>query len=195
VPATANDITLMLNHVASGGQDEWDTLFTTVYDEVHRLAHAAMRREGQNLTLQTTALVHEAYLRFLRSGDGQWKNRRQFFYNAAKVMRRILVEKARRMKTIKRGGGKRPLSLNRTTNLDAHVTRSPHPFEDLEALDKALNRLESEAGSRRRCAVVELLYFAGLTYDETAAALGISKATVARDWEFVRVWLYKEMTA
>ena len=159
-----------------------DQLMALVYDELHQLAGRYMRSERQ-MTLQPTALVNEAYLRLADAGV-PWTGRVHFFAVAAGIMRRILVDEARRRRADKRGGGEVPLQLD-----EALV--AIQPASDLLALDLALERLASV--DERKCRVLELRFFAGLTIDETAAALEVSHATVERDLKMARAWLADEL--
>jgi RNA polymerase sigma factor (TIGR02999 family) len=156
-------------------------LLPQVYDELRKLARARIAREPAGLTLQPTALVHEAYLRLAGSGDRRWDRRGHFFAAAAIAMRRILVERARHYQRLKHGGEQHRVELD-------HDAPTPAPeFADVLAIDQALTRLEKiDAGKAK---VVLLRYFAGLTIEETAAALDVSPATVKNEWAFARAWL------
>ena len=158
-----------------------------IYDELHRRAAAYMRRERQNHTLQPTALVHEAYIKLLDQRGGKWNDREHFFAIASKVMRRILVDHAKSRHRQKRGGTSEDLPLD-----DALIAGVDLDRTDLMALDEALTRLAKLDEQQER--LVELRYFAGLTLDEAARALGISRATAARDWQWAKAWLHREMT-
>jgi RNA polymerase sigma factor (TIGR02999 family) len=155
-----------------------------VYDELHRLASRAMRGERPDHTLQTTALVHEAYLR-LAGAQVEWQDRVHFFATAARVMRRILVDHAKAKRRGKRGGGAMKIAL------DEAALVTPDPPHDLLALDEALSRLE--ARDERKCRIVECRFFAGMTHEETAAALGVSPATVDRELRVAKAWLVREL--
>jgi RNA polymerase sigma factor (TIGR02999 family) len=161
-------------------------LLPVVYDELRRLARSRISREPQGLTLQPTALVHEAYLRLAGDGkDRRWDGRGHFFAAAAIAMRRILVERARHYKRVKHGGTRRRVALD----VDApalHVDPS-----EVLGVDRALTELETI--DPRKAQVVSLRYFAGLTVEETAAALGLSPATVKNDWMFARAWLHQAL--
>jgi RNA polymerase sigma factor (TIGR02999 family) len=170
----------------TGDEDALHRLLPLVYNELHRLAHYHLRKERSDHTLQSTALVHEAYLRLLKQEDLQFQNREHFFAVSAHLMRQILVEYARRRNAAKRDGGYK-LSLDE--NLAMARTRSI----DLMALDDALNGLAKLDAQQGR--IVELRYFAGLSIEETARVLGISPATVKRDWATARVWLHHELSA
>jgi RNA polymerase sigma factor (TIGR02999 family) len=161
-----------------------DELVPIVYEELRRLAHHYMRGEREGHTLQTTALVNEVYLRLAGIDGLQWRDRAHFFAMAATLMRRVLVDHARQRGRDKRGGGVSVVPLDETAV-------SPQPEVDVVALDEALQRLD--AVDPQQCRVVELRFFAGLSVEETAEALGISAATVKRDWATARLWLYHEL--
>ena len=163
-----------------------EQLLPQVYDELRRLARSRMAKERPGQTLTPTALVHEAYLRLVRAGDPKWDNRGHFFAAAAEAMRRILIERARRVASTKRGGG-----LARIT-LDDKLLGVVPASETLLALDEALSRLERQDPDM--AAVVKLYQFAGLSLEETAAALGVSERTVRRRWSAARAWLRRELT-
>lgn len=178
-------ITKLLRSWSNGNHEALDTLFPLVYDELHRQAHGYLRRERVGHTLQTTALIHEAYLRLVDHTDAELENRTQFFAFAAKIMRNILVDHARAKYRKKRGGTVK-LSLS---DVDP---RSSEQNLDLMALDEALNRLA--AIDERQVRIVELRYFGGLSLEATADAMNISRATTARDWNVARAWLHRELT-
>lgn len=165
-----------------------DELLPEVYDELRRLAQARIAREPAGLTLQPTALVHEAYLRVAGGRQTRrWDHRGHFFAAAAIAMRRILVERARHYRRVKHGGQERRVEL------DADAPAPAEDFADVLAIDQALTRLERiDAGKAR---VVMLRYFAGLTIEETADALDVSPATVKTEWAFARAWLHHELKA
>lgn len=167
-----------------GDSGALDRLLPLVYDELRALARRHMVGERPDHTLQTTALVHEAYLR-LCGADVTWEGRVHFLAVAAQVMRRVLVDHARARRRAKRGGGAAPVTL------DEALVVSPEPAPDLVALDEGIARLS--ALDERKARVVELHYFGGLTYDETAAALGVSAATVDRELRLAKAWLYREL--
>jgi RNA polymerase sigma factor (TIGR02999 family) len=162
-----------------------DQLVPIVYEELRRLAHHYMRGERDDHTLQTTALVNEVYMRLAGIDAMRWRDRAHFFAMAGTLMRRVLVDYARQRAREKRGGG---LSV---TSLDEHAI-APQPAVDVVALDEALERLAAVDPQQSR--VVELRFFAGLSVSETAEALGISPATVKRDWATAKLWLYNELT-
>ena len=176
----------MSEEAGAGSQPAWDELFPLVYAELRRIAAREMRREKPGRTLQTTALVHEAYLRLLKDASLSFENRAHFLGIAARAMREILIEHARARAARKRGGGAERLTL------DDLLAPVPSPSIDVLALDEALQRLARL--DERHARVVELRYFGGLTVEETAAALGLSPATVKRAWTLSRAWLYRELT-
>jgi RNA polymerase sigma-70 factor, ECF subfamily len=180
------DLTHLLRSWSDGDQDALEKLTPLVYRELHRLAGRYMGGEKEGHTLQTTALVNEAYLRLIDWKNVQWQNRAHFFAVSAQLMRRILVDYARSHRYAKRGGGVRPMEL------DEAMVVSDENLRFVVDIDEALQRL---AGSDPRSAkVVELRYFGGLSVDETAEVLKISPMTVTRDWQFARAWLTRELT-
>ena len=176
-----NDVTHVLSPVGPDEPRAADQLLPMVYDELRRLAARKLAREAPGQTVQATALVHEAYLRLIGSGDPGWDGRGHFFAAAAEAMRRILVENARRKATLKAGGGRR-----RVDSAEAEPALAG-PDLDLLALDEALAVLE--ARDKRKADLVKLRYFAGLTVDQAAAALGVSPSTADNDWAYARSWL------
>jgi RNA polymerase sigma factor (TIGR02999 family) len=188
------DVTQVLEAVCRGERGAADELLPLVYDELRRLAGQKLGREGRGQTLEATALVHEAYLRLVQGpqreqGAAQrpWDNRSHFFAAAAEAMRRILVENARRKRSIKHGG-----AFSRQELEEAQLA-APEPSEDLVALDEALNRLHEKDPVKAE--LVKLRYFAGLTMAEAAELLGISSTTADRYWAYARAWLHQEITA
>ncbi|MEO8433716.1 MAG: sigma-70 family RNA polymerase sigma factor [Pyrinomonadaceae bacterium] len=181
-----HEVTQLLLDWSSGDQAALDRLLPLVDRELHRLAHHYMRRENPGHTLQTTALVNEAYLKLIDQKNVHWKNRAHFFALAAQLMRRILVDHARRRQYAKRGGGAHKVSLD-----DAMLV-SPKRGGDLIALDEALDRLA--AIDPRKGKIVELRFFGGLSVDETAEALQISSVTVMREWSMAKAWLYNSLS-
>lgn len=182
----AENITQMLVRWSAGDNTALDQLLPLVYDELRRLARSYLRRHAQPHSLQPTALVHEAYLRLVNQQQMNWQNRTQFFGLAAKIMRDLLVDHARRQQADKRGGGHYSVSLS-----EADRSGQQQDF-NLLALDEALQRLA--ALNERHSRIVELRFFAGLTIEETAAALGVAHATVERDWSLARAWLHRELS-
>jgi RNA polymerase sigma factor (TIGR02999 family) len=178
-------ITGLLEEWRAGDKDAANRLMELVYGELHRIASREMRREHGEQTLQTTALVHEVYLRLRGSSSVEWKDRSHFFAVAARQLRRVLVDHARRLNSDKRGGGVVKLSL---WDSDGEAVALD---DRLLALDQALERLE--ALDTRAGKVVELRFYGGLSEVETAEALQISVATVKRDWEFARTWLTAQL--
>ena len=179
------DISQLLVAWSDGDKQALDRLTPIVYDELRRLARRYMQRERDGHTLQTTALVHEAYTRLIDYNRMQWQSRAHFFAVAAQLMRRILVEHARRQ-NLKRGAGFRHLALE-----ESLVSSAYDPA--LVALDDAMTALEKL--DRRKVQIVEMRYFGGLSIEETAEVLQVSAVTVKRDWRAAKLWLYRELTA
>ena len=167
-------------------KESLDKLMPAVYDELRRQAARYLRREQPGHTLQTTALIHEAYVRLVDQHNVQWQNRAQFFGMAAQMMRRILVDHARTKKRAKRGGSDIRISLD-----DATVAVKGQDLDVVE-VDEALTRLAKIDEQQSR--VVELRFFSGLTVEETAEVMGISPATVKRDWSMAKAWLHRELS-
>jgi RNA polymerase sigma factor (TIGR02999 family) len=182
---TATEVTQLLSLWAGGDQAALESLMEVVYAELRRLAHSYLRRERRGNTLQSTALVHEAYLRLIDQKNVTWQNRAHFFGIAAHMMRRILVDHARSRRASKRGAGISMLAL------DEAVAGSGPRDLNLVVLDQALETLAGIDPQQVR--IVELRFFAGLSIDETAEALRISPATVKREWAMAKAWLYREM--
>jgi RNA polymerase sigma factor (TIGR02999 family) len=179
------DITTLLADWRRGDREALDQLAPMVYDELRRLASSYLKQERMDHTLQSTALVHEAYLRMVGGVDVDWENRSHFFGVAAQIVRRILVEHARAANTAKRGAGAVVLSINE--ELNTAQQRAPN----LLALEDSLNALA--AIDARQARIVELRYFAGLNVEETAEVMDISPATVKREWAVAKAWLYREL--
>ncbi len=180
------EITRLLAEWSDGNKEALNVLLPLVYDELRRTASSYMRRENPHHILQTTALVHEAYLRLVKQRNVRWQTRTQFFAVAAQVMRHILIDHARGVRTTKRGGGVQPVQL------DDVAVLSDERAEELIAVDCALERLS--AMDSRKGRIVELRYFGGMSVDETAEALKLSPVTVARDWRIAKAWLRREIT-
>lgn len=180
-----SNVTAMLRELSQGRLDVLDGLMTVLYEELRRIARAQLQQERPDHTLDSTALIHEAYIRLVESEQVQWQDRHHFVALAARTMRRVLIDYARARKRDKRGGGAAFVSLG--TALEAPVMRA----DELLELDEALTRLE--ALNDRACRVVECRGFAGMSVEETAAALNTSPATVKRDWMFSRAWLNREL--
>lgn len=185
--AVPPDVTGLLLAWGRGDSSAADQLMPAVYEELRHQAERAMRREGSEHTLQPTALVHESYLRLVDQRRVAWRNRAHFFAIASTVMRRILVDHARARLTAKRGGGAAPITLAGVADGDGAGAAEV----DLLALHDALDRLASLDPEQAR--LVELRYFGGLTIEETADALGVSPATVKREWALARAWLRREL--
>ncbi|PWT87828.1 MAG: RNA polymerase subunit sigma-70 [Blastocatellia bacterium] len=185
LPRTQHEITGLLEEWSGGNQAALDKLYPLVYEELRRLARSYMKREAKGHTLQTTALINEAYVRMVEQKNVHWQNRSHFFAISAQIMRRILVDHARRYLHLKRGGGAKKVSLD-----EAMIVAS-EKSEEVLMLDEALENLARL--DPRRCQVVELRYFAGLDNKEIAAVLKISENTVMRDWNLARAWLYQQL--
>jgi RNA polymerase sigma-70 factor, ECF subfamily len=188
-PDPPQDVTGLLLAWGGGDADAGERLLPVVYEELRRQAARAMRREAGEHTLQATALVHEAYLRLVDQRRVEWRSRAQFFGVAAQMMRRVLVDHARGRLAAKRGGGARRVTLD-GQGADA---AAPDADVDVLALHEALERLAVLDPDQAR--LVELRYFAGLGIEETAEALGVSPATVKREWAVARAWLRRELAA
>ena len=185
-PDRAVTVTRLLNEAAAGNARSSADLLPLVYEQLRALAARKFRQERPDQTLQATALVHEAYLRLVDPKSVQkWDGRWHFFAAAAEAMRRILVDRARTRGRLKRGGGRRRLSLD-----DMQLTLN-EPAGDLLALDEALERLAVEHPQHAQ--LVKLRYFAGLTTEQAADALGISVRTAGRDWAYARAWLFEHI--
>jgi RNA polymerase sigma-70 factor (ECF subfamily) len=181
-----HEITQLLAEWSEGNQAALDQLYPLVYNELRRLAHGYLRRERKGHTLQTTALINEAYLRLVDQKHVHWANRSHFFGISAQIMRRILIDHARRYDYAKRGGGAQRISLDEAAVVAKQRGRT------LLLLDEALKSLAKI--DPRRSQVVELRYFGGLNNEEIAGVLKISENTVTRDWNMARAWLYQELS-
>lgn len=181
-----DNVTQLLARAQQGDRRATDELFPLVYDQLRALSQQHLANERTGHTLQATALVNEAYLRLVGDRDVTWESRAHFFGAAAKAIRRILTDHARSRGRIKRGGGAAVTPLP-----DDGIPISADDEHDFVAVDRALERLA--AFDEQKARVVELRFFAGLTAEQTAAALGVSASTVARDWHFARVWLHREV--
>jgi RNA polymerase sigma factor (TIGR02999 family) len=181
-----SDVTRILNAIERGDAKAMDELLPLVYEELRLLAAQKLSHEAPGQTLQATALVHEAYLRLVGDEPQSWQNRGHFFAAAAEAMRRILVENARRKSSLKRG------ALGRRNDLPAAEPAVEGTPEDLLALDEALQKLAER--DRTKAEIVKLRYFAGLTLEEAAQALGIARSTASEHWAYARAWLRVEMT-
>lgn len=188
MPSTrSSDVTRLLSDWSNGDRQALDELLPLVYDELRHLASAYLRRERDGHTLQSTALVHEAFLRLVNQHDVQWQGRAHFFGIAAQMIRRILVDHARAQRALKRGAGAVRLELGEALGV------AQQRDLDLIALDDALERLATM--DQRQSRIVELRFFAGLSVEDTADVMGISPATVKREWSSARAWLFREVVA
>lgn len=185
-------VTLLLEELRAGDQNAFAELFPLIYDELHQAAERQRRRWEGDETLNTTALVHEAYLKLVDQSAPAWQSRAHFLAVASKAMRQILINYAKRKGTAKRGGGSRPVPLH---EIAAALKGGGDPAEArdeaLAALDDSLRRLESL--DERQCRIVECRFFGGMTIQDTAEALGISPATVKRSWGTAQAWLYRDL--
>ncbi|HEX6308509.1 MAG TPA: sigma-70 family RNA polymerase sigma factor [Longimicrobiales bacterium] len=182
----SGDITELLHAHAAGDRDALDLLLPQVYDELRRIAGARLRRERPEHTLHATEVVHEAFMKLMPLERVDWKDRAHFFAIASRAMRNVLIDHALRRGAAKRGGGAVAVPL------EAVPLSVERPVDDLIALSRALDALEQI--DARQARVVECRFFGGLDIDETAEALGISTATVSRDWAFARAWLHRAMS-
>jgi RNA polymerase sigma factor (TIGR02999 family) len=182
---TRSAMTMLLSRAGEGDAKATDELFPIVYEELRTIAAKFLHAEHRAQTMQATALVHEAYLRLIGDEQTPWDSRAHFFGAAARAIRRILIDHARHRTRIKRGGGMARAPLSEALSVCAE------PEVDMLGLDDALTRLAAVDPQKAR--VVELRFFAGLTADQTALTMGISPSTVARDWQFARVWLAREI--
>lgn len=181
---TSLPVSELLAKWRAGDEESLHLLLSLVYDELRRLAHRYLRKERPDHTLQSAALVHEAYLRLMKQQPMQFENRAHFFAVSAQLMRQILVEYARRRKAAKRGPGYK-------LTLDESVVPARSRSVNLIALDDALNGLAKV--DQQQCRIVELRFFSGLSIEETSHVLGISPATVKRDWNTAKLWLYNQI--
>jgi RNA polymerase sigma-70 factor, ECF subfamily len=186
VPHDANEVTRLLGELASGATGAQERLASVVYDELHGIAVAAMRRESDGHTWQPTELVHEAFTRLMGQDRMAWQNRHHFFCIASQAMRRLLVDHARARRRLKRDGGER-------VPLTAQIAETTVHDVDILDLNDALDRLATL--DARQVQVVELRYFVGLSIEDTATTLGVSPATVKRDWTVARAFLRRELDA
>jgi RNA polymerase sigma factor (TIGR02999 family) len=185
VAPASHDVTGLLAKWSAGDKEAEEELFRVVHDELRRIARRYIARAQRGHTLQTTAVVHEAYLRLAGRGGSRWQDRAHFFAVSAKAMRHILIDHARARGYAKRGGGAARVTL------DEGATPPVQRTADILALDEALGRLT--AAYPRRGQVVELRFFGGLTNEEIAEVLKVSPATVERDWRYARAWLFQEL--
>jgi RNA polymerase sigma factor (TIGR02999 family) len=185
--AVAADVTRLLHDWKAGDRDALNRLIPVVYPELRALAHRQLAHEWRHDRFQTTALVHEAYVKLFGQRDVDWQDRGHFFALAAQLMRRIIVDSARRELRDKRGGGLAAAALDETI---AAPTKPTDPVDVLD-LDRALRKLERLDAAQAQ--IVELRFFGGLTVEEAAAALDISPATVKREWAIAKGWLYREL--
>ena len=184
---STGEVTRLLQDWSVGNREALDKLLPLVYNELRRLAHSYLSHERPDHTLQTTALVHEAYVKLVDQRSVNWQNRAQFFAISAQAMRRILLDNARRHTAAKRGSGGQKLSLDEVATISGDAAN-----ESLIALDLALQKLETIDPGQSK--IVELRYFGGLTIEETAEVLKTSPSSVQREWRIARAWLYRTIT-
>ncbi len=183
--STPDEVTILLNQMSAGSETAPDELLPLVYDDLRRLAHAYFSKENSDHTLQATALVHEAYIRLVNWESVSWQNRAHFFAVAAEMMRKILIDHARKRNAQKRSGGHRIV-------LDAAVSLPDKKEFDILRLEEALTSLEQI--DPRQAKIVELRFFGGLSIEETAYILDISETSVRREWTFAKAWFQRELT-
>src|SRR6266542_5168330 len=189
---SSDDLTGLLIEWQQGDRAALDKLTSLVYDEIRRIAHRYVQREREGHTLQTTALVNEAYLRLAGKQQINWQNRAHFFAVTAQVMRHILIDYARRRHYVKHGGEAQRIAFDEALATEEAVLMTKPRAAELLALDEALDELAKL--DPRKSQVVELRYFGGLSRDETADVLDVSVMTVRRDWRAAKAWLYKTVT-
>lgn len=193
LPSSDESITQLLQAMQAGDERALDKLFALAYDELHRMAK--MRRRdwiGGDYTLNTTALVHEAYIKLADQANPDWNNRSHFMGVAAKAMRHILINYAERRRTKKRGGDVQKFSLEaERIGGEEAISMSEDQADKLLSIESALKKLEQT--NERQAKIIECKFFGGMTNDETAASVGVSKATVKRDWVMAQAWLYREI--
>ena len=184
-PREPEDVTRLLEEAAQGREQAADQLLPLVYEQLKKIAQRRMADERPEHTLQATALVHEAYLRLVGDEDPKWANRAHFFKAASEAMRRILIDHARKRGRIKRGGDQKRVTISVA---DLAYTENP---QEILVLDEAIQRLEPQ--DPQMAEVVRLRFYAGLSVEETANVLGVSRSTVKRDWGVARAWLFREL--
>lgn len=180
------EVTKILHQIGDGNKDAVNNLMPLVYDEFHKMAQRYMNRESSGHTLQPTALVSEAYLKIVDQKNVNWQGRSHFFAVGAQAMRRILVDHARKKKSEKRGGGQINLELNE------EIALTPNKDEDIIAVDDALKALEQI--DERQARIVEMRFFGGLSVQEVAEVLNVSKRTVEAEWTMIKAWLRRELS-
>lgn len=182
---SAAQITHLLEAVSTGDSRAQDQLWAVLYDELHAVARNQLADQAPGRTLQATTLVHETYLRLMGGRENNWANRKHFFSVAAQAMRHICVDHVRKRNRLKRGGGQSPVQM------DDELFIIDADGDEILAVNESLDRLQAEAP--RQAEVVTMRYFAGMTVEETAAALGVSTRTVENDWRFARTWLHRHI--
>ncbi len=188
MPDASGDVTALLGQLPADNQDVAGQLVPLIYDELRRIAGAQMRRERASHTLQATAVVHEAYLRLAGEREIQWQSRAHFFAIAARAMRQVLLDYARQRHAGKRGG-----EGAQKVEIDVDLPAGANRIEDIVAIDEVVTRLSELDQQQGR--IVELRFYAGLSVEETAEAMGISESTVKREWRLAKAWLHRELAA
>lgn len=181
-----HDVTQLLNQIGEGDRRAADELLPLIYEHLRSLARQKLRNEAAGQTLQGTALVHEAYIKLVGNNNQQWQGRRHFFAAAAEAMRRILVDNARRKRSLKHGGDREREPLQ-----DVAAQQNGHSQDDVLAISEALEKLRQSEPEKAE--LVKLRYFAGLTLPEIAEILGVSRATASRHWTYAKAWLFDEI--
>ena len=184
-PQSTHDVTRLLEAWSAGDRQALDQLTSIVYDDLHRLAHRYMAREQKGHTLQTTALIHEVFIRLVDTAEVRLHDRAHFFALCARLMRRVLTDHARAQHRLKRGGGTKALEFDECLAVGAE------PLTDLAALNDALDELAKV--DLRKARVVELRFYGGLSVEDSAEALQVSPETVMRDWRLAKAWLWREL--
>ncbi len=188
------NVTRLLNAASNDEAGAWTRLFSILYDQLQQMATKLLHKERPNHTWRRTDLVHEAFIRLVGEDNIRWTGRKQFFAAAARAMRCLLVDYARRRNAAKRGGEDKPLSLDEEHDVAGESAVPDGLAVDIEALDVALARIETDPRHRDKCKLVELRFFAGLSMEQTAQVLGRSLASVKRDWAFIKARIKHEMS-
>lgn len=183
----------LLAAIGDGDRNAEEIFFSLVYKTLRTLAHAAMRKERPGHMLDTTALVNETYIQLLPRGNLKCRDRAQFYQMAGRTMRRILIGEARKKMAVKRGGDQRQWSIEQLVNANLEFADSNNDRDDVEALQRALEKLERHEVLKWMYTIIDLRFFVGLTFDEISAVLGVSKGKVVRDWNFTKAWLCQEL--
>jgi len=178
-------------YLSDSGLDK--EIFSVLYNELHTIAKGMPRINKINYDVQTTALLHEAFIHFMKKNDFHWKNLSQFYAVAAKTMRQILIDQARKVTAAKRGGKHTVISYEDLSSISENLALQQLPIDQFDSLDLAIKKLEEDANNKRLVQIVELRFFMGLTIEETAEILKVSRSTVFHDWMFTKAWLAREL--